>query len=92
MCGGGESKKAAEIYFEECLYYPNNMFIAKNEIFQNYCNWIFPVLFDMEENDKRNGIIRTNRHIAFSAELLTSFYFSMKKDEYKIALVDYIFL
>lgn len=89
---GGESKKAAEIYFEECLYYPNNMFIAKNEIFQNYCNWIFPVLFDMEENDKRNGIIRTNRHIAFSAELLTSFYFSMKKDEYKIALVDYIFL
>lgn len=82
----------AEEYFQENLYYPNNMFIAKDNIFRDYCEWIFPVLFKMEEHDRENNVVKTDRHIAFSAELLTSFYFVMKREHYKIAVTDYIFL
>ena len=49
-------------------------------------------MFQMEENDRRNGVVKHDRHIAYSAELLTSFYFAQNKDKYKIAVTDYIFI
>lgn len=82
----------AQQYYNSILYYPNNMLIAKEKIFNAYCQWIFPVLFQMENHDCANGIMKKNRHIAFAAELLTSFYFVMNRDKYKIAVTDYIFL
>lgn len=89
---GNKVCEEAKEYFESELYYPNNMVIAKSDIFDDYCEFVFSVLFKMEEHDIRNGVVKNDRHIAFAAELLTSFYFVKTKDNYKIAVTDYIFL
>ncbi len=82
----------ARRYFDSFFYYPNNMLIAREKIFNDYCNWIFPILFCMEKNDLKNHVVKTDRHIAFAAELLTSLYFSFHKEDLKIAVTDYLFL
>lgn len=89
---GKKYREFAERYFNSIFYYPNNMLIASEEIFNNYCNWIFPILFQMERHDLENHIVKKNRHIAFAAELLTSLYFSFHKDDYRIAVTDYAFI
>lgn len=89
---GENCRDEAIRYFNKRLYYPNNMLVAREEIFNHYCEWIFSVMFQMEENDRRNGVVKHDRHIAYSAELLTSFYFAQNKDKYKIAVTDYIFI
>ncbi len=89
ICGLGAQLKE---YLNSMFYYPNNMFIAKEAVFNSYCSWIFPILFEMEKIDRENSIYKTDRHIAFAAELLTSFYFSIHKNDYKISVCDYLFL
>lgn len=79
-------------YMEECLYCPNNMVIARSEIYDDYCEWIFPILFRMMEIDEADGYgHERDRHVAYAAELLTSLFFVKKKEEYKIAVTDYKF-
>lgn len=82
----------ASNYFDSIFYYPNNMLIAREKIFHAYCNWIFPILFCMERNDLKTHTVKNDRHIAFAAELLTSLYFSFYKEDFKIAVTDYLFL
>ncbi len=89
---GENCRDEAIRYFNKRLYYPNNMVVARDKIFNDYCAWIFPVLFQMEDNDRKNGVVKHDRHIAYSAELLTSFYFAKNKDKYKVAVTDYIFI
>ncbi|MEH2930987.1 DUF4422 domain-containing protein [Candidatus Ventrimonas sp. KK005] len=87
-----EDRGRFEKYLEECLYCPNNMVIARSEIYDDYCTWIFPVLFRMIELDEACGYgYENDRHVAYAAEVLTSFYFSDHKDEYCIAVTDYRF-
>ena len=87
-----EEEEAVRRYMEECLYCPNNMVIARNEIYDAYCDWIFPVLFKIQEIDAENGYGHSeDRHIAYAAELLTSYFFARHKDEYCIAMTDYEF-
>lgn len=79
-------------YMESCLYCPNNMVIARSEIYDMYCEWIFPVLFTMLETDVKSSYGHTgDRHIAYAAELLTSYFFAKHKDDYHIAMTDYKF-
>lgn len=79
-----------ENYMESYFYYPNNMVIAKNDVYDDYCKWIFPILFRMEEIDvQTNYGHETDRHIAYAAELLTSYYFMKNREKYRIAVTDY---
>lgn len=87
-----EDKEAFKEYMEECLYCPNNMVIAKSGIYDAYCEWVFPVLFRMMEMDEESGYgHERDRHIAYAAELLTSWYFARHKDVYCMAVTDYRF-
>ncbi len=80
-------------YLNTDFYFPNNMVIAKSEVYDAYCEWIFPILLGMLENDKQNAYgHETDRHIAYSAELLTSYYFIKRKDELKTLYTDYRFI
>ena len=79
-------------YMRECLYCPNNMVAARSEIYDAYCEWVFPILFRMLEIDKATGYDHTqDRHIAYAAELLTSYFFVKNREKYCMAAVDYKF-
>jgi len=85
-----DDKTDFEQYMNRAFYYPNNMVVAKNEIYDAYCAWMFPILFRMLEMDmERNYSHETDRHIAYAAELLTSYYFVKNKDIYDIVVTDY---
>lgn len=79
-------------YMDTCLYYPNNMVIARCDIYDTYCEWIFPILFKMLEIDMHSGYGHyEDRHIAYAAELLTSYYFVKHRHDYCIVVTDYKF-
>ena len=70
------------------FYYAYNMFIMRREILEDYCNWLFPILFYCEEHcedryrKKRDAY--QSRYIGFLAEHLMSVYFMHHENEYKI--------
>ena len=80
--------KPAQNYFNGFLAYSHELYIAKKEVFFEYCEWIFPILkyllnldFDKYERDTLNlSIIRfeakgEKRDIAYIIERITGFYF-----------------
>ncbi len=80
-------------YLDGCFYFPNNMVVAKAELYDEYCRWIFPILLGMLEVDAETGYgHERDRHTAYAAELLTSYYFARKQDNLKLAVTDYNFL
>ena len=79
-------------FLEDEIYCPNNMVIAKNDIYDSYCKWMFPILFEMEKMDLVNSYEVHNRHIAYAAELLTSFYFMKLRTDIAKDFVDYVFI
>lgn len=87
-----EDKKILMDYLKTCFYYPNNMVIARNDIYDSYCEWVFRILFRMSEIELETGYGHTDdRHIAYAAELLTSFYFIKNRNKYRITVTDYQF-
>lgn len=50
------------------------MFITKNEIFNQYCSWLFPLMFCFDELDNRNRIGYQMRVNAFMAERLMNIF------------------
>lgn len=79
-------------FLEGEIYCPNNMVIAKNDIYDSYCEWMFPILFEMEKMDWENNYDVHDRHIAYAAELLTSFYFMKERADIAKDFVDYVFI
>lgn len=87
-----EDVEALAAYLEECLYCPNNMVIARSEIYDAYCGWMFPILFRMMELEEKSGYgHEEDRHIAYAAELLTSCFFMRSRGKYRVAVTDYEF-
>lgn len=85
-----EDRAEFETYMEDCFYYPNNMVIARRKVYDDYCAWMFPILFRMMEIDREIDYgHEEDRHIAYAAELLTSYYFVKNRKEYRIAVTDY---
>ena len=77
-------------FLNQCFYFPNNMVVAKSELYDAYCSWTFSVLFRMEELlDKIDYGHKMDRHIAYAAELLTSYYFAKRIGELCILSCDY---
>ena len=72
-------------------YYAYNMFIMKREIFNKYCEFIFPVLEHCEKEIGLKSDVYQNRYAGFLAERLLSVFIN-KHSEYKVAIADKIFL
>ena len=56
-------------------YYAYNMFIARREIYDEYCSWLFPILFECEKRIKPKEDGYQGRVIGFLAERLLSVFF-----------------
>ena len=75
------------VYFEDwknqnSLSSPCNLFIMKKKMFEEYCNFVFPILFDLEQKinlEGRDGYQR--RALAFISERLTSLFIYSKKNQ-----------
>lgn len=83
---------SSQEYFRQGLYSPCNMIIARKDIFDKFCNWLFPILFEIVE---LNGSLEDryqNRYPGFLSERLMSYYFDKHKNEYNIVYADKTFL
>ena len=68
-----------------------NMFICKAELFQNYCEWLFSVLWDCEREIKLSPYIYQQRVFGFLAERLLLLYChknNLKSIQYPIVFID----
>lgn len=70
-------------------FYPCNMFIMKREMFQEYCRWMFSILFEVEQHldmtEANSDRLRAIGHIG--ERMLTVFINHKKKQQAKISIL-----
>lgn len=69
-----------------------NMLIAKAEVFDDYCNFLFTVLGRTEELTTPRGSERADRFAGYLGENLTTLYFLRNRERLKIAYAGKIWL
>ena len=69
---------------------PCNMFVMKKKIFEEYCEFIFPILFELEKQVDLTGYDNyQKRQLSFLAERLTSLFLYVKKQQgYKFKTIE----
>ncbi len=65
--------------------YNYNMLIARREVFEDYCGWMFPLLEKIADRCEKEDRKRLPRYVGRIGEVLTSLYFMMDKQKWKIA-------
>lgn len=77
---------ALEYWFNSTFFIQCNMFFGKKEVIDRYCEWVFPILRELDDlQEKKVGICYKNREIGYFAEVLFSIW--LKKNK-----IDYIFI
>lgn len=77
-------RKLSQKVFHAGTFYEYNMILAKKDIMDDYCSWLFDILFEVE---KRCGIKEDcyqNRYAGFLAERLLTLYFFFHQGKYCI--------
>ncbi|SDJ51274.1 DUF4422 domain-containing protein [Chryseobacterium jejuense] len=70
-----EYKNSIEQYLEKgSLFYIGNMFVAKRKIMEEYCSWLFAVLFETEKRITFSEDPYQRRVIGFLSERLFTLY------------------
>jgi hypothetical protein len=68
-----------------------NLFVAKYELFENYCQWLFPILFELEKRiDISNRTLHQKRAVSFLADRLFGLY--MYRNKFKVAYKPVFFI
>ncbi|MCR5748444.1 MAG: DUF4422 domain-containing protein [Lachnospiraceae bacterium] len=68
------------------------MLISKKEVFDDLCEWLFPVVLAVAD---KGGIIEDNyqnRYPGFISERLISYFFEKNRDKYIVVYADKNFL
>ena len=68
-------------------FHPFNMLICRKTLFDQYCEWIFSILFECETLIKPAPYTNARRALAYMAEMLTGVYFIHR--QMKIKAVPY---
>ena len=84
-----ELAKFSKDFLEGQIHYPNNMVIAKRDIYLDYGNFMFKVLQGMQEHYERKNISRPDRYLGYVGELLTTVYFSYHRRKWRTGFIDY---
>lgn len=82
---------AAKAVQNGICYYAYNMFIARKEIFDNYCKWLFDILDYCEERIGKKDDVYQNRYAGFLAERLLTIFLVHNK-QYKITVAEKHFI
>lgn len=65
-------------------FYNYNMVLAKKDVLEEYCNWLFPVLERVEELSSPKGEERADRYVGYIGESLLTLYFMYQKGKLNI--------
>lgn len=93
-----ENERPAEfdglnIFFKESgLYSPCNMIIARKDVFDELCQWLFPVLMYVVDKGGTLEDSYQNRYPGFISERLITYFFEKNRDKYKVVYADKNFL
>ena len=68
------------------------MFIMKWNVFNEYCEWLFPILERCEELIGDYEDVYQNRYIGFLAERLMTVYFFHRRNDFKVMFCNKHFL
>lgn len=79
-------RDAAEKIEKGKYYYAYNMLIARREIMNQYCEWLFPILFRCENEIGDRMDSYQGRYIGFLGERLMTIFLEYHKKEYKLAI------
>ena len=77
--------KALDSILSQEYLYNYNIFLAQKDVFDDYCSWLFPLLFRIEQIVDPTGKREPNRYIGYIGETLETVYFMFNKDKLKIA-------
>lgn len=61
-------QKIIDYFYNSRLSVPFTMFIAKKELYDEFCAFIFPILFDLEKRIKPHGYTRQKRAMGYFGE------------------------
>lgn len=75
--------KAFQEISKEPYLYNYNIMVAKRQVWEDYCSWLFPVLKRIELERTWTG--RTDRYIGYLAENLLTIYFRFHETRLNIA-------
>lgn len=84
--------QSAEEVGQGIYYYAYNMFIARREFVNAYCEWLFPILEYCEQQIGEKEDRYQNRYIGFLAERMLTIFLNYHKQDYKVCIVDKHFL
>lgn len=76
--------KAYNEIFSQKYMYNYNILIAKTEVLKKYCEWLFPILRQVEEVSVPKGSERADRYIGYIGENLLTLYFMYHSKDFKI--------
>lgn len=72
-----------EILRQQYLY-NYNLILAKKNILREYCEWLFPILFRIEELSVPKECMRNDRYIGYLGETFETLYFMKNADRLNI--------
>ena len=84
-----ELAKFSKDFLEGQIHYPNNMVIAKRDIYLDYGNFMFKVLQGMQAHYAGEGISRPDRYLGYVGELLTTVFFAYHREKWRTGFIDY---
>lgn len=87
-----EDYERAREFFQGNLYSPCNMMIARRQVLDELCAWLFPILDAVVKECGTEEDKYENRYPGFLSERLITYYFESKRQQYKIAYADKNFL
>lgn len=80
------------ILSKERFFHNYNMLIAKSEVFDDYCSFLFRILERTEELVTPKGWERADRFAGYLGENLTTIYFMKNRQRWKIAYVGKVWM
>lgn len=78
------AKAFGKILRQEYLY-NYNIILARREVLDRYCAWLFPILFRIEQINDPDGEKTPNRYLGYVGESLETLYFMYHRHELNIA-------
>ncbi|MCR5416415.1 MAG: DUF4422 domain-containing protein [Pseudobutyrivibrio sp.] len=87
-----EYESVKKFFNDTPLYSPCNMIIARKDVFNELCEWLFPILFYVAD---QHGILHDsyqNRYPGFLSERLITYFFEKNRNRLKTVYADKNFL